>query len=67
MRVKIDGERCARTGYCVRVAPQLFALRDDGPTEVTQPEPPRDLQEPAREAAEICPALAIRISEDGGT
>ena len=64
MRVNIDPQRCQSTGFCVRVAPEIFALAGDGPTQVINPEPDLSLHDLAREAETLCPARAI-VVENG--
>ena len=44
LRVSIDPDVCACTGYCVQVMPAMFELDEDGgPTVVLDPQPPLDL------------------------
>lgn len=66
MRVTIDARRCQSTGFCVRVAPQLFQQRGDGPTVVLDPTPPPALHDAAQEAEGLCPVAAIRVERDDG-
>ena len=39
MRVEIDRERCAGTGGCEAMAPDVFEVGDDGELVVLTPEP----------------------------
>lgn len=70
-RVEVDQDRCQSAGYCVRTAPEIFALDDDGivairaagrlsagPVEVA----PADLDQVDR-AAWDCPAAAITVTQ----
>jgi ferredoxin len=65
-RVGIDPLTCAGTGYCVEVAPEIFALAGTGPAAVLQDRPPAELLELAREAETLCPTSAIRIDVAAG-
>lgn len=54
-------EECAGTGQCVAVAPELFALDDEGlSTVIAQPDD-SPLIEAAETAARLCPMAAIRL------
>jgi ferredoxin len=58
--VEIDERACAAHGECTEIAPEVFALGDvaevvgQGPDDVLL------------EAAQACPAMAIRLLEAGG-
>jgi ferredoxin len=47
---------------CVSLAPGVFELGDDGLSEAVNPNPNDDAL--LREAAESCPAQAIRLMDD---
>jgi ferredoxin len=62
LRVSIDPDVCACTGYCVQVMPAMFELDSGGgPTVVLAPQPPLDLLGDLREAETLCPTAAIRV------
>lgn len=64
MKVVIDESRCVAAGQCVSAAPDVFDQRDeDGVVLLLDESPPEDLAEDVRDAAAVCPALAIRIEE----
>ncbi|ELP65200.1 ferredoxin [Streptomyces turgidiscabies] len=64
MRVVVDEEKCVAAGQCVSAAMDVFDQRDeDGIVVVLNENPPAELAEDVRNAAAICPALAIRIEE----
>jgi ferredoxin len=64
MRVRVDPNKCQGHTLCNRVAPELFRLREeDGHSEVTMTEVPKELQEKARKALRGCPEQAISIEE----
>jgi len=62
-RVSVDAPTCARTGFCVRSAPQIFALPDDAETAIvihpTLDTP--ELRALADEAEATCPTAAVWI------
>jgi len=64
MQVVIDEEKCCGAGQCVLVAPEVFDQRDeDGIVVLLNENPPAELADDVRNAAAVCPALAIRIEE----
>tara|TARA_B100001250_G_C19336159_1_gene586966 strand:- start:188 stop:391 length:204 start_codon:yes stop_codon:yes gene_type:complete len=58
-KLKIDNEICQGTAYCVRVAPNLFAVGENSTAEVTQANPGPEYVEQILEAATLCPTRAI--------
>jgi ferredoxin len=65
MKVSIEQEKCCVAGTCVTLAPDVFDQRDeDGVVVLLLSAPPADLHESVREAAGVCPAMAIHLSED---
>lgn len=64
MKVSVDQEKCVAAGSCVMAAAEVFDQRDeDGIVVLLNPEPPGDLAEDVRRAAEVCPAQAITIED----
>jgi ferredoxin len=59
VRVHVDEDRCAGHGICAALCPSLFALNDDGYSEVLQPDVPADLEQSALSAVRQCPERAI--------
>ena len=62
MRVCVDLDKCIKSGECYYNHPELFRMGDDGypvvlMAEVTDAAGMRH----AQEAAEVCPAVAIRL------
>jgi ferredoxin len=64
MKVVIDEEKCVAAGQCVAAAMEVFDQRDeDGVVVLLNEFPPDELAVDVREAAAVCPALAITIVE----
>lgn len=64
MKIHIDEDKCVGGGQCVLAAPEVFDQRDeDGIVILLQESPPSDLGAQVREAALLCPALAILVEE----
>jgi ferredoxin len=64
MRITIDEDKCCGAGQCVLAAPEVFAQRDDdGMVVVLDPTPPQDQSKAVKLAAQLCPALAIKLEE----
>ncbi|MFI6905320.1 ferredoxin [Nonomuraea sp. NPDC050394] len=64
MHVDVDIPACIGAGQCVLLAPDVFDQRDDdGLVVLLSPEPAPELREATREAAQVCPARAIKVTE----
>lgn len=64
MKVVIDEDRCVAAGQCVAAAMTVFDQREeDGVVLLLNEYPPAELAGDVREAAAVCPALAITIEE----
>ncbi|MEL0040853.1 MAG: ferredoxin [Ilumatobacteraceae bacterium] len=63
MRVTVDLDMCASTGGCAQTCPEVFEIRDDGYLYVLIEEPPVDLHDRVRDAADLCPTAAIELTE----
>lgn len=63
MKIQVDFEMCASTGGCMQICPEVFEVRSDGYLYVLQEEPPPELHEKVREAADLCPTAAIGLVE----
>jgi len=62
--VRVDERLCARTGYCVRIAPDVFELPGAGAARVRTSLVDDDHVDAAAEAAEVCPLGAIEVRID---
>ncbi|GAA5083251.1 ferredoxin [Thermocatellispora tengchongensis] len=64
MKITVDEAKCCGAGQCVLIAPEVFDQRDDdGIVVLLQPEPDEAQHAAVREAAAVCPAAAIDLSE----
>jgi ferredoxin len=61
VKVITDQDKCIASGQCVLAAPEVFDQRDDGTVVLLTASPSDELAEGAREAATLCPALAILV------
>ena len=63
-RIEVDRDRCASTGGCEALAPDVFEIGDDGALVVLRPEPDeRDLPD-VRAAVAACPTRALSLVEE---
>jgi ferredoxin len=63
MRVVHDASRCATTGMCEAVAPDLFAVGDDGILVVLDAQPPEASRSLVERAVAACPTGALTLEE----
>ncbi|MFG1702682.1 ferredoxin [Nonomuraea sp. M3C6] len=64
MRVSVDQDKCVASGQCVMAATEVFDQRDeDGMVVLLNDNPPAEQADDVRQAAAVCPALAITIEE----
>lgn len=64
MKITVDEDKCCGAGQCVLIAPEVFDQRDDdGIVVLLDAAPPEEQHEAVREAAGVCPAAAIALSD----
>lgn len=68
MDVTVDYELCQSLGLCEALAPEVFAIDDDGVMRVSAAADGPDVQEAVAEAVAACPSFALRLGplEDAG-
>jgi ferredoxin len=64
MKVSIDEDKCVASGQCVVAAMEVFDQREeDGVAILLNDDPPASQADDVRQAAAVCPALAIHVTE----
>ncbi|MCM3923340.1 ferredoxin [Frankia sp. AiPs1] len=63
MHVTVNFDRCASSGTCVQLVPDVFEIRDDGYLYLLSEEPDDARWDDLKEAADACPTEAITISD----
>jgi ferredoxin len=64
MKITIDQDRCVGAGQCVLAAAEVFDQREeDGIVVLLDAEPPAASAARVRDAAALCPAMAIEVVE----
>ncbi|CAG4925041.1 MULTISPECIES: ferredoxin [Acidithrix] len=61
MKVEVDFEKCQSNAICMRIAPTIFEVREDGYLYVLNDTPDEELRETLIEAVESCPTQALSI------
>lgn len=65
MRVHADRDSCVSSGQCVMNAPDVFDQdENDGVVVLKTDTPPPELARDVRQAAAMCPAMAITLTEE---
>jgi ferredoxin len=62
-RLTVDWTRCRGHGLCARLVPELIQLDEHGYPELLAAPVPFWLGHDARQAVEMCPALALSLTE----
>ena len=64
MKVSVEADRCVASGHCVLSAPEVFDQdENDGVVILLDDAPGRALHQAVREAAYLCPAAIIHVTE----
>jgi ferredoxin len=63
IRIEVDRDRCASTGGCEALAPQVFEIGDDGALVVLRPEPDEADLTDVRNAVAGCPTRALSLTD----
>lgn len=66
MRIDVDRNRCEGHGMCEVVAPEYFALDDDGNLTVLEEEVSESDEPNLQDAAYACPVAALKLTRAGG-
>lgn len=62
MKVVVDWDLCEGNAVCMKVAPELFEVRDDDKAHLLIAEPGEALREKIERAVQRCPRQAISIA-----
>lgn len=65
-RLAVDWTRCDGHGLCAQVVPELIRLDGNGFPSFPDAPVPSWLEQGARKAVGVCPALALRVTGDAG-
>jgi ferredoxin len=64
MKVSIEADKCVAAGHCVLAAAEVFDQNEeDGVVIVLDEQPGPEHHDAVRQAAQLCPAAVIRLSE----
>lgn len=63
MKISLEKDKCITSGQCVMVAAAVFDQDDEGVVVLLDENPPESEHAAVREAAMICPAQLIHVSE----
>ena len=67
MKIQVDSGKCVAAGLCVMAEETVFDQDPEtGTVVLLTDEPASEVEESVREAASICPALAISLHEQAG-
>lgn len=61
MKATLDRSGCISCGLCEEVCPEVFRMAEDGIAEVYQEEVPKEAEDRAIEAQEVCPVSVIVV------
>ena len=65
MRIDVNLDACEGHGLCAQVAPQVYALDEEGYVHLTVDEIVPDLEAAAAAGARVCPVAALRVAALG--
>ena len=63
MRVTVDYTLCESNAVCMRLAPEVFEVRDDDRLYLKTDRPPEALRAKVEEAVRRCPKQALTLAE----
>jgi ferredoxin len=64
MRVIVDMALCEGNAVCVKLAPEVFEVREDDKAHLLIERPPESLRGKVQAAVQRCPRQALAIAED---
>jgi len=63
MKVTVDFDLCEANALCMGACPEVFKLSDEDELIILVDEPAESLRYQVEEAAQLCPRLAITLSD----
>lgn len=63
MKIVVDYDSCESNARCMRAAPKVFKLHEDGNLEVLDETPPESMRAEVERAVRLCPKQAIKLEE----
>lgn len=64
MKIIVDYDRCEGYGRCVEIAPDVFALNDDGQSYVIVARLDEEMRPRIAQAVRLCPRQALSLVDD---
>jgi ferredoxin len=64
MKIIVDYDRCEGYGRCVEIAPEIFALNDDGQSYVVAERLEAEMRPQIEQAVRLCPRQALALVDD---
>jgi ferredoxin len=64
MKIVVDYDRCEGHGRCVELAPQVFALNDEGQAVLLLDDPGEALRPGIERAVALCPRQALALLDE---
>ena len=61
MKIVVDFDKCASNPRCMKAAPEVFEVREDGFLYILQEDPPESLRSKIEQAVRDCPTGAITV------
>jgi len=62
-KIAVDFDKCISSANCMKNAPEVFEVREDGYLYVLNEDPGGDMRESVERAARGCPTRAISIED----
>ena len=63
MKIVVDYDSCESNGRCMRAAPKVFKVDEDGNLEILDDSPPEGMRAEVERAVRLCPKQAIKLEE----
>ena len=64
MRILVDADLCEANAVCMRKAPEVFLVDDEGRLHVLHERPPAEVMDKVKQAVARCPRGALSLVED---